>query len=87
MLLSGLLTRDPNKTHAQDKRNTHAELTKDPHIQTENRTNLSLSFSPSLSPPPFRRLGGGPDDAKEIMRHSYFTAVDWQDVYDKKVAL
>ncbi|KAJ4918391.1 hypothetical protein JOQ06_022056 [Pogonophryne albipinna] len=30
-------------------------------------------------------LGGGPDDAKEIMRHSYFNAVDWQDVYDKKV--
>ena len=31
------------------------------------------------------RLGGGPDDAKEIMRHSYFNTVDWQDVYDKKV--
>ncbi|KAJ4918392.1 hypothetical protein JOQ06_022057 [Pogonophryne albipinna] len=30
-------------------------------------------------------LGGGPDDAKEIMRHSYFNAVDWQDVYDKKL--
>ncbi|KAG7260762.1 hypothetical protein CRUP_000201 [Coryphaenoides rupestris] len=30
-------------------------------------------------------LGGGPDDAKEIMRHSYFTVVDWQDVYDKKL--
>lgn len=33
------------------------------------------------------RLGGGPDDAKEIMRHSFFAAVDWQDVYDKKVIL
>ena len=33
------------------------------------------------------RLGGGPDDAKEIMRHSFFVAVDWQDVYDKKVSL
>lgn len=31
------------------------------------------------------RLGGGPDDAKEIMRHSFFGTVDWQDVYDKKV--
>ncbi len=31
------------------------------------------------------RLGGGPDDAKEIMRHSFFTTLDWQDVYDKKV--
>uniref|UniRef100_A0A8C5BKH0 non-specific serine/threonine protein kinase n=1 Tax=Gadus morhua TaxID=8049 RepID=A0A8C5BKH0_GADMO len=34
---------------------------------------------------PNKRLGGGPDDAKEIMRHSYFTLVDWQDVYDKKL--
>lgn len=32
------------------------------------------------------RLGGGPDDAKEIMRHSFFSTLDWQDVYDKKVA-
>lgn len=31
------------------------------------------------------RLGGGPEDAKEIMRHSFFGTVDWQDVYDKKV--
>lgn len=31
------------------------------------------------------RLGGGPDDAKEIMRHSFFGTIDWQDVYDKKV--
>ncbi|CAM4536624.1 RAC-gamma serine/threonine-protein kinase isoform X1 [Lepidochelys kempii] len=35
---------------------------------------------------PNKRLGGGPDDAKEIMRHSFFVGVNWQDVYDKKVA-
>uniref|UniRef100_A0A8C9YXH0 non-specific serine/threonine protein kinase n=1 Tax=Sander lucioperca TaxID=283035 RepID=A0A8C9YXH0_SANLU len=34
---------------------------------------------------PNKRLGGGPDDAKEIMRHSFFSGVDWQDVYDKKM--
>ncbi|KAG8523461.1 RAC-gamma serine/threonine-protein kinase [Galemys pyrenaicus] len=34
---------------------------------------------------PNKRLGGGPDDAKEIMRHSFFSGVNWQDVYDKKV--
>uniref|UniRef100_A0A8B9HUD3 non-specific serine/threonine protein kinase n=2 Tax=Astyanax mexicanus TaxID=7994 RepID=A0A8B9HUD3_ASTMX len=34
---------------------------------------------------PNKRLGGGPDDAKEIMRHSFFVGVDWQDVYDKKL--
>ncbi|CDQ96412.1 unnamed protein product [Oncorhynchus mykiss] len=34
---------------------------------------------------PNKRLGGGPDDAKEIMGHSFFTGIEWQDVYDKKV--
>uniref|UniRef100_A0A672FZV7 non-specific serine/threonine protein kinase n=1 Tax=Salarias fasciatus TaxID=181472 RepID=A0A672FZV7_SALFA len=34
---------------------------------------------------PNKRLGGGPDDAKEIMRHSFFGTIDWQDVYDKKL--
>uniref|UniRef100_A0A673CB84 non-specific serine/threonine protein kinase n=1 Tax=Sphaeramia orbicularis TaxID=375764 RepID=A0A673CB84_9TELE len=34
---------------------------------------------------PNKRLGGGPDDAKEIMRHSFFIGIDWQDVYDKKL--
>ncbi|XP_048341134.1 RAC-gamma serine/threonine-protein kinase [Sphaerodactylus townsendi] len=34
---------------------------------------------------PNKRLGGGPDDAKEIMRHSFFVGVNWQDVYDKKL--
>ncbi|XP_039222403.1 RAC-gamma serine/threonine-protein kinase isoform X2 [Crotalus tigris] len=34
---------------------------------------------------PNKRLGGGPDDAKEIMRHSFFAGINWQDVYDKKL--
>lgn len=31
------------------------------------------------------RLGGGPDDAKEIMQHKFFASIEWQDVYEKKV--
>ncbi|XP_038671253.1 RAC-gamma serine/threonine-protein kinase isoform X6 [Scyliorhinus canicula] len=34
---------------------------------------------------PNKRLGGGPDDAKDIMQHSFFTGINWQDVYDKKL--
>jgi len=34
---------------------------------------------------PKARLGGGEDDAKEIMRHPFFQAINWQDLYDKKV--
>ncbi|GCB77835.1 hypothetical protein scyTo_0020616 [Scyliorhinus torazame] len=36
---------------------------------------------------PNKRLGGGPDDAKDIMQHSFFTGINWQDVYDKKVGV
>lgn len=31
------------------------------------------------------RLGGGPDDAKDVMSHRFFTSVNWQDVLEKKV--
>lgn len=32
-----------------------------------------------------RRLGGGPNDAKEVMEHRFFTPINWQDVVQKKV--
>lgn len=31
------------------------------------------------------RLGGGSEDAKEIMQHRFFASIAWQDVYEKKV--
>uniref|UniRef100_A0AAZ3QZW6 non-specific serine/threonine protein kinase n=1 Tax=Oncorhynchus tshawytscha TaxID=74940 RepID=A0AAZ3QZW6_ONCTS len=31
------------------------------------------------------KLGGGPDDAKEIMQHKFFAGIEWQDVYEKKL--
>ncbi|XP_042633321.1 RAC-alpha serine/threonine-protein kinase isoform X2 [Cyprinus carpio] len=38
-----------------------------------------------LQKDPKRRLGGGPDDAKEIMQHKFFAGTEWQDVYEKKL--
>ncbi|RXM96579.1 RAC-gamma serine/threonine-protein kinase [Acipenser ruthenus] len=38
-----------------------------------------------LTRDPNTRLAGGLDDAKEIMRHSFFVGIHWQDVYDKKL--
>ncbi|XP_022361271.1 RAC-alpha serine/threonine-protein kinase isoform X3 [Enhydra lutris kenyoni] len=35
---------------------------------------------------PKQRLGGGPEDAKEIMQHRFFASVVWQDVYEKKLS-
>lgn len=31
------------------------------------------------------RLGGGPDDAKEVTSHKFFININWQDVEQKKV--
>uniref|UniRef100_A0A673BMJ6 non-specific serine/threonine protein kinase n=1 Tax=Sphaeramia orbicularis TaxID=375764 RepID=A0A673BMJ6_9TELE len=38
-----------------------------------------------LKKDPKQRLGGGPDDAKEVMSHKFFTSINWQDVIDKKL--
>ncbi|KAJ3609983.1 hypothetical protein NHX12_022077 [Muraenolepis orangiensis] len=47
-------------------------------------TDAKSLLSGLLIKDPNKRLGGGPDDAKEIMRHSFFCLVDWQDVYNRK---
>ena len=36
---------------------------------------------------PVQRLGGGPEDAKEIMNHVFFASIDWKDLEDRKVHL
>nr|XP_014284942.1 RAC serine/threonine-protein kinase isoform X2 [Halyomorpha halys] len=33
---------------------------------------------------PNRRLGGGPDDAKDIKAHVFFSSINWTDLYQKK---
>jgi RAC serine/threonine-protein kinase len=34
---------------------------------------------------PARRLGGGPDDARQIMAHPFFSCINWRDLEQKKV--
>lgn len=34
---------------------------------------------------PQKRLGGGPDDVKEIMSHPFFACINWNDLVHKKV--
>ncbi|XP_071055896.1 RAC serine/threonine-protein kinase-like [Onthophagus taurus] len=34
---------------------------------------------------PSRRLGGGPEDAKEIMAHPFFSCINWRDLEHKKI--
>ncbi|XP_044527084.1 RAC-beta serine/threonine-protein kinase isoform X3 [Gracilinanus agilis] len=38
-----------------------------------------------LKKDPKQRLGGGPRDAKEVMEHRFFSAINWQDVLQKKL--
>lgn len=38
-----------------------------------------------LAKNPSQRLGGGPEDAKEIMSHFFFSTINWQDLIQKKV--
>lgn len=38
-----------------------------------------------LTREPELRLGSGPTDAQEIMSHSFFRNINWDDVRDKKV--
>ena len=34
---------------------------------------------------PAKRLGGGPEGAKEIMRHVFFETIDWDALQEKKI--
>ncbi|KAJ2459163.1 Serine/threonine kinase [Coemansia sp. RSA 2424] len=38
-----------------------------------------------LEKDPSKRLGSGPSDAEDIMKHSFFTGINWDDVLNKKI--
>uniref|UniRef100_A0A8C4E6H8 non-specific serine/threonine protein kinase n=1 Tax=Dicentrarchus labrax TaxID=13489 RepID=A0A8C4E6H8_DICLA len=38
-----------------------------------------------LKKDPKQRLGGGPEDAKEVMTHKFFITINWQDVVQRKL--
>lgn len=38
-----------------------------------------------LAKVPKNRLGGGPDDVKEIMSHPFFASINWKDLENKKI--
>jgi len=40
-----------------------------------------------LKKEPEQRLGSGPEDAQEVMKHHYFAGVNWDDLYHKRVAV
>lgn len=38
-----------------------------------------------LAKDPVERLGGGPGDARDIMDHVFFAAINWSDLEERKV--
>lgn len=36
---------------------------------------------------PVKRLGGGPEDAGEIMQHAFFGTINWTDLEERKVRM
>ncbi|KAJ7373130.1 RAC-alpha serine/threonine-protein kinase [Desmophyllum pertusum] len=38
-----------------------------------------------LTKDPSKRLGGGPDDAQEVMKHPFFGTINWDDIYHKRI--
>ncbi|KAG9509814.1 RAC serine/threonine-protein kinase [Fragariocoptes setiger] len=49
-------------------------------------TTMAKSFlNGLLIKDPAKRLGGGPDDVKEIQHHSFFLGLNWQDLVEKKI--
>lgn len=51
------------------------------NISAEARSLLS-GF---LEKNPQKRLGGGPEDVREIMAHPFFASINWTDLVNKKI--
>lgn len=71
-LLAGLLKKDPKQRYLLRHYSTTSLQVKSKSLKSD----LVLAG----------RLGGGPDDAKEVMTHKFFTNINWQDVVQKKVS-
>ncbi|XP_074628418.1 RAC-alpha serine/threonine-protein kinase-like [Acropora palmata] len=60
-------------------------LTEDVKFPTRITEKAKNVLSALLQKSPSTRLGGGPDDAKEVMNHPFFLTVNWDDVYHKRI--
>ena len=58
------------------------EEVKFPRTLSQEAKDLLSGF---LAKDPHKRLGGGPEDAKEIKRHPFFLPISWTDLVQRKV--
>jgi hypothetical protein len=46
---------------------------------------LLINSSQLLTREPELRLGAGPNDAQDVMAHAFFSNVNWDDIYYKRI--
>ncbi|XP_077995400.1 RAC-gamma serine/threonine-protein kinase-like [Glandiceps talaboti] len=60
-------------------------LTEDIRFPKNLSDNAKSFLSGLLIKDPKLRLGGGPEDASEIMGHPFFASINWDDLYNKRM--
>ena len=63
-----------------------AILGEDPLTPLHSQPNTIEICRRLLAKAPEQRLGSGPTDAQEIMAHPYFSQIDWDDLYHKRLS-
>ena len=78
-----LLRQSPFRDEDEDKI-YDAILSDEPNFPVHMlRDDISL-IQQLLVREPEQRLGSGPEDALEVMRHPFFKQIDWDDLYHKR---
>ncbi|XP_068688435.1 RAC-gamma serine/threonine-protein kinase-like [Montipora capricornis] len=60
-------------------------LTEDVKFPSRISDRAKNVLSGLLEKNPSRRLGGSPDDAKEVMNHQFFHTINWDDIFHKRI--
>ena len=62
-----------------------AILASEPSYPTEMPQDSVSILQKLLVRDPEQRLGSGPEDALEVMRHDFFKGINWDDLYNKRI--
>ena len=71
--------------HGEDEDEMYdAILTSEPSYPTHMPRDSVSILEKLLVREPEQRLGSGPEDALEVMRHAFFEGINWDDLYNKR---
>eukprot|EP00039_Didymoeca_costata_P032347 m.37442 g.37442 ORF g.37442 m.37442 type:complete len:762 (-) comp9315_c0_seq1:36-2321(-) len=72
----------PGRTEDEIFENIISEEAEYPYSMSINATDLTRKL---LQKQPLRRLGSGPNDAKDIIRHVFFKEMDWEALKERRI--